>query len=106
MIRLRQIAFDIGVERRLFVWILRRFFEDVICAGIAEEISDQHPARTIHEAVDGYRVLAFVFHLVNGTRHATWAKIVGVEPERFHRIAELSLALNRSRLVSWAVSFG
>lgn len=93
MICLRQIPFDVRVERRLFEGILRRLFENVVGAGVAEKISDQHPARTVHESVDGQRVFALVFHFVYRARHTTWAKIVGVEPKRLDRVPELRFSL-------------
>lgn len=47
-----QIHFDLGVERRVFVWVFLRLLENKIGADFAEKIADQHAAGAIDEAIN------------------------------------------------------
>lgn len=88
-----QISLNVGVYWRLMVWIFLRFFEDIFCADLTQEIADQHTALAIDECVDCQRVLAFEFHHTDRALGTGWTQVAVVKPERFDGIAKLRFSL-------------
>ena len=81
------------MQRGLAVWIFLGFLEDMVCAGLAQEVADQDTAFAIDERIDRHRILAFVFYRPDGILATARAQVAVVEPGRFDGAAELRLGL-------------